>query len=251
MSGGGGLETRTSVRRLVQDIKEIVLDRSLDGHGIYYEHNMENYMEGHAMVIGPRDTPYEDSFFFFRFEFPANYPYAPPKVTLLNQTRDKVRLNPNLYVEGKVCLSILNTWQGEPWSACQTIRSVLLTLVTVLNEKPLMNEPGVPEEYRDHGPYEYIVQYASLHDCLLLPMQRLRQSDAPPFAYEALFSSAMETHFVRARERVATRLESLTKEQPEEHVRHVRMYGMKVTISWARTADLFARVQECGAGKRV
>ena len=256
----GGLESRTSVRRLVQDIKEVTLDHSLRDHGIYYEHNMDNYMEGHAMVIGPRDTPYEDSFYFFRFAFPANYPYTPPKVHLLNRTQDRVRLNPNLYVDGKVCLSILNTWQGEPWSACQTIRSVLLTLVTVLNEKPLMNEPGIPDSHREHGVYNYVVQYASLHDCLLLPMERLRYGE--PLAHEALFSSTMDARFQRACERIGARLALLAGEEPahetaqltpetRQHtrardavVKRVRLYDITAYVRWGETARLFARARE-------
>ena len=192
------------MRRLIQDIKEVTLDRTLKAQGIYYEHNMDDYMEGHAMVVGPRDTPYEDSLYYFRFAFPTNYPFAPPTVTLMNRTRDMVRLNPNLYVDGKVCLSILNTWQGEPWSACQTIRSVLLTLVTVLNEKPLMNEPGIPETHREHDDYNYVVEHASLHDCLLLPIERMLHGT--PLAHEALFAEAMGAHFHSAQERVGARL---------------------------------------------
>ncbi len=263
-----GLESRTSVRRLVQDIKEVALDATLADQGIHYEHDMDDYMHGHAMVVGPRDTPYEDAYYYFHFTFPTNYPYAPPKVVMLNRTREDVRLNPNLYVNGKVCLSILNTWRGEPWSACQTIRSVLLTLVTILNEKPLMNEPGVPETYPDHDVYNYVVQYASLHDCTLLPMERLNRG--APLEHEALFSDAMRAHFLSARARIAARLERLhssaldeghatdkdtarerrkkdekgEKDEKGVVVKRVRVYDIRVAIRWADTVRLFESVQK-------
>ena len=53
------------------------------------------------------------------------------------------RLNPNLYVDGKVCLSILNTWSGPQWSSCNNISTVLLSIQSmVFIENPLHNEPG-------------------------------------------------------------------------------------------------------------
>jgi ubiquitin-conjugating enzyme E2 Z len=65
-------------------------------------------------------------------------------------TNDGVtRFNPNFYRNGKVCLSILNTWEGEKWSSCQSLRSVLLTLQMTMNEIPLLNEPGITES--NHG----------------------------------------------------------------------------------------------------
>ena len=46
--------------------------------------------------------------------YPTEYPFKPPKVTY--KTNDGfTRFNPNLYKNGKVCISLLNTWQGEQW----------------------------------------------------------------------------------------------------------------------------------------
>lgn len=58
-----------------------------------------------------------------------------------------IRLNPNLYESGKVCLSLLKTWSGsgtEVWNPeSSTILQVLLSLqALVLNEKPYFNEAG-------------------------------------------------------------------------------------------------------------
>lgn len=58
-----------------------------------------------------------------------------------------LRLNPNLYENGKVCLSLLNTWSGkgtEVWDPQES--SILQVLVSiqglVLNTKPYFNEAG-------------------------------------------------------------------------------------------------------------
>lgn len=58
-----------------------------------------------------------------------------------------LRLNPNLYACGKVCLSLLNTWSGhgcEKWSPSNsTMLQVLVSIqALVLNAKPYFNEPG-------------------------------------------------------------------------------------------------------------
>ena len=82
-----------------------------------------------VLIFGPKDTPYENGYYLFKFKFPIDYPYNPPKVVYM--TNDgKTRFNPNLYRNGKVCVSILNTWSGDQWTGCQTISSVLLTLCT-------------------------------------------------------------------------------------------------------------------------
>lgn len=58
-----------------------------------------------------------------------------------------LRLNPNLYNCGKVCLSLLNTWSGhksEKWlPGVSTILQVLVSIQgLILNTKPFFNEPG-------------------------------------------------------------------------------------------------------------
>ncbi|WVZ97128.1 hypothetical protein U9M48_042684 [Paspalum notatum var. saurae] len=62
-----------------------------------------------AVMIGPQGTPYHDGLFFFDAQFPASYPATPPVV---HYHAGGLRLNPNLYDCGKVCLSLLGTWQG-------------------------------------------------------------------------------------------------------------------------------------------
>ena len=148
---------KSTIMRLLQDIKEIIKN-PLESQGIYYKHDDIDMLKGTAMIIGPKDTPYENGFYFFQMEFPTDYPNSPPKVKYL--TNDgHTRFNPNFYRNGKVCLSILNTWKGDQWSACQGLSSVLLTLVSTFNELPLCNEPGFSESHRDVKPYNYIIKY--------------------------------------------------------------------------------------------
>uniref|UniRef100_J3MW82 E2 ubiquitin-conjugating enzyme n=1 Tax=Oryza brachyantha TaxID=4533 RepID=J3MW82_ORYBR len=97
-----------------------------------------------AVIVGPAGTPYHDGLFFFDVSFPSQYPKKPP---LVNYRSGGLRLNPNLYDDGKVCLSLLNTWSGkgcEKWNPSKsTMLQVLVSIqALVLNAKAYFNEPG-------------------------------------------------------------------------------------------------------------
>lgn len=96
-----------------------------------------------AVIIGAEGTPYHNGLFFFDIYLPSEYPKQPPKVYY---HAHGLRLNPNLYADGKVCLSLLNTWSGskmEKWTQNSTILQLLVSIQgLVLNERPFFNEPG-------------------------------------------------------------------------------------------------------------
>ncbi|XP_059301186.1 probable ubiquitin-conjugating enzyme E2 26 [Lycium ferocissimum] len=97
-----------------------------------------------AVIMGADGTPYHDGLFFFDVFFPSNYPNVPP---LVHYHSFGLRINPNLYNCGKVCLSLLNTWSGkgkEKWMPrSSTMLQVLVSIQgLILNAKPYFNEPG-------------------------------------------------------------------------------------------------------------
>jgi ubiquitin-protein ligase len=150
------------------DVKEIISEPLED---IYYNHDEQNALKGYACLLGPSKTPYEYGYYFFEFEFPPNYPFSPPVVKFVNYD-GSTRFNPNLYINGKVCLSILNTWDGEKWSSCQSIRTVLLTLTTLLNEEPLLNEPGITREHPNFDSYHKLIEYKNVEISVLKYLQK-------------------------------------------------------------------------------
>ncbi|CAN8257843.1 unnamed protein product [Cochlearia groenlandica] len=101
-----------------------------------------------AVIAGAYGTPYQDGLFFFDFHLPPDYPGVPPSAYYHS---GGWRLNPNLYEEGKVCLSLLNTWTGrgnEVWDPkSSSILQVLVSLQgLVLNSKPYFNEAGYDKQ---------------------------------------------------------------------------------------------------------
>jgi ubiquitin-protein ligase len=152
-----------NIRRLAKDIRSIMKEPI---ENIYYIHDETDMTRGYALIIGPNGTPYSYGYYFFEFRFPSNYPFVPPVVKFC--TNDGLtRFNPNLYVCGKVCLSILNTWKGEGWSSCQNIRSVLLSLQCALNDTPLLNEPGITTAHPDYHYYNTMLQYKNIEIAIL------------------------------------------------------------------------------------
>ncbi|KAI5706957.1 hypothetical protein M8J75_012873 [Diaphorina citri] len=100
-----------------------------------------------VLITGPSDTPYASGCFEFDVYFPPEYPSAPMMINLATTGRHSVRFNPNLYNDGKVCLSILNTWHGRPeekWNAhTSSFLQVLVSIQSlILVPEPYFNEPG-------------------------------------------------------------------------------------------------------------
>ena len=157
--------SKETLKRLVSDVKNIKKD-SLESEGIYYIHDDTDMLKGYAMIIGPEDTPYFGGYYLFEFSFPTNYPFSPPSLTY-ETNNGNIRFHPNLYINGKVCLSILNTWEGEKWSSIQTIRSILLTLQSILTKDPLLNEPGIRETHKDINTYNEIIRYVNINSAII------------------------------------------------------------------------------------
>jgi baculoviral IAP repeat-containing protein 6 len=155
-------------------------------------------------VTGPEETPYDCGFFLFDAFFPSAYPACAPKVRFKTTGGGRARLNPNLYKDGKVCLSLLGTWsgaKGETWDgSCSTMAQVIVSIQSLIfvNE-PFFNEPGYErgigtadgkrksDEYNRHI-MEYTLRYAIL--------EPLRKPNAA-------FKEAIHVHFKRRRQYIA------------------------------------------------
>lgn len=160
MSNNDSYMPRPNARRLLKDVKSIIKE-PLESENIYYKHDENNMLKGYALIIGQKDTPYENGYYFFEFHFPMDYPYSPPKLIYKTNT-EYIRFHPNFYKNGKVCISLLNTWPGDPWTSCQTIRSILITLSMLFDNKPLLHEPGITESHYDFHNYNEIISYKNL-----------------------------------------------------------------------------------------
>ena len=176
-------------KRITKDIKNYI-QSDINSVGIYCHIDDFNMKHIQALSIGPPNTPYENGFYFFNIDFPNDYPFSPPKVKFLTYDYG-IRFNPNLYTNGKVCLSILGTWSGPGWSTCLNLNTILLSIQSLLNDNPLTNEPGFEKESGVKSKnYSSIIAYSNIKTATI------KMLETPPAGFE-VFKDVMGNHFVK------------------------------------------------------
>jgi ubiquitin-conjugating enzyme E2 Z len=148
------MTTSTVVMRVQKDLKDVQQSYGLESEGpLMLASTVDDQIDHvYALIMGPPDSPYHDGFFIFEIRFPPTYPNVPPKVKLLNTDSGRLRFNPNLYSDGKVCLSILGTWRGESggsenWRPSYSLGYVLQCIqCVIMNGEPFYNEPGFEKD---------------------------------------------------------------------------------------------------------
>jgi ubiquitin-conjugating enzyme E2 Z len=155
--------------RLMKELK--ILKESSE---MYIDILDENIKKFKIMFFGPKDSLFQNGIFLFEFLIPDNYPFDVPKVTFLTGGFVNGRIHPNLYKEGKVCLSILNTWGNNEWSPLLTIEKVILTIKGILDNNPISHEPRF--ENKNDAYYNIYSTYYSLKS---IPMVYNHYKDTP------------------------------------------------------------------------
>ena len=221
--------SNATIRRLLYDVKTI-MKNPIHDQGIYYKHDESDILKGYAMIIGPIDTVYAHGFYFFEITYPSNYPHSPP-IFKFYTNDGYVRFNPNLYKNGKVCLSVLNTWRGEGWTSCQTISSVLITVCSILCNKPLLNEPGITPLHRDMKPYDDIIKYKSIHLGVYGMLHNKSRYFSPKFEH---FKSTMKDYFIKHYSEILEIVNKNKKEYSQPVTLSTGVYNMYVEINYKR-----------------
>jgi baculoviral IAP repeat-containing protein 6 len=118
------------------------------GSSIFFRHDPDRLDVARVVIVGPANTPYEGGAFAFDVFCPNGYPDHPPMVNLDTTGGGRARFNPNLYADGKVCLSLLGTWHGgaaeEKWDASRSTLAQVFVSVQglIFVDDPMFNEPG-------------------------------------------------------------------------------------------------------------
>ncbi|KAK0921397.1 glycylpeptide N-tetradecanoyltransferase [Friedmanniomyces endolithicus] len=136
--------------RMRELIKEITCLKTSLPPGIFVRYGESRMDVMKILIVGPQGTPYENGLWEFDLLCPVDYPNEPPKMFFRTTGGGQARVNPNLYACGKVCLSLLGTWHGEPWRPGKsTLLQVLVSIqAMVFCDEPHCNEPHLES---DHG----------------------------------------------------------------------------------------------------
>ncbi|CAG9807884.1 unnamed protein product [Chironomus riparius] len=162
-----------------------------------------------VLITGPSETPYANGCFEFDVYFPHDYPNSPMMINLETTGRHSVRFNPNLYNDGKVCLSILNTWHGRPeekWNAqTSSFLQVLVSIQSlILVSEPYFNEPGFERsrgtQSGNHSSREYNSNIYQA--CVKWAMLEQIRNPSP------CFKDVIFTHFWFKRNEICQQIES-------------------------------------------
>ena len=114
-----------------------------------------------ALIVLDKDSPYSGGYFKANMTFPQDYPYRPPDFRFLRPL-----YHPNIYPDGRLCISILHQpgedeMSGESaderWSPAQNVESVLLSILSLLDNAEVSSPANVdaavmlrnePEKYK-------------------------------------------------------------------------------------------------------
>jgi len=106
-----------------------------------------NLYEWKIYMEGPRDTAYSSGVFQLMMKFPQDYPMSPPELRFTSSF-----WHPNVYPDGKVCISILHPPVDDPmsgelpeerWLPTQTVVTILLSVISLLNAPNLSSPANV------------------------------------------------------------------------------------------------------------
>ena len=201
----------------------------LNKSGIFAYFNEDDIMNCKAMIIGPEDTPYSHGMLFFDIHFPHNYPFTPPKVKYVSNSM--TRIHPNLYVNGKVCLSILGTWHGPGWTPAMNIISLLTTIQSLLTKNPIEHEPHFEKET---GPlskrYIKIINYERFKSLIINRYKDLR----PDLNY---FKNDIIRHIHNNKDKMLDTFNNVSSCASNKETLYSQVYAIQLFINWSKLKD--------------
>ncbi|XP_076370975.1 ubiquitin-conjugating enzyme E2 C-like [Tachypleus tridentatus] len=115
-------------KRLQQELMKLMMSGD---KGISAFPDGDNLFRWIGTIVGAGGTVYEGLVYKLVLEFPSSYPYTAPIIRF-----DTPCFHPNVDTQGNICLDILK----EKWTALYDVRTVLLSLQSLLGE-PNIDSP--------------------------------------------------------------------------------------------------------------
>ena len=146
-------DMKSCYKRMSSEIPVLIECMSVDENALvlmYVDRKKPNCIR--YLLNGPPNTPYARGLFIFDSYCGIKYPMSAPEFHFVNTSG--FRFNPNLYSEGKVCLSLLDTYSGprphesERWNPkISTLAQVIFSIQSLIfTDQPYFNEPGYDKD---------------------------------------------------------------------------------------------------------
>ncbi|KAF7487895.1 Ubiquitin-conjugating enzyme E2 C [Sarcoptes scabiei] len=126
-SKNGNVDRSSAIKRLQKELMELMMsgDKSISAFP-----DGENLFKWFATIKGPKDTVFDKLSYKMTITFSSHYPFQAPSVKFLNHC-----FHPNISPTGEICLDILK----ENWSALYDVRTILLSIQSLLGEPNLLS----------------------------------------------------------------------------------------------------------------
>uniref|UniRef100_A0A8V0ZX13 E2 ubiquitin-conjugating enzyme n=1 Tax=Gallus gallus TaxID=9031 RepID=A0A8V0ZX13_CHICK len=136
--GGSSRAKMAASRRLMKELEEIRKCGMKNFRNIQVDE--ANLLTWQGLIV-PDNPPYDKGAFRIEINFPAEYPFKPPKITF----KTKI-YHPNIDEKGQVCLPVIS---AENWKPATKTDQVIQSLIALVNdpqpEHPLRAD--LAEEY--------------------------------------------------------------------------------------------------------
>nr|CAD2165865.1 unnamed protein product [Meloidogyne enterolobii]CAD2165888.1 unnamed protein product [Meloidogyne enterolobii]CAD2188301.1 unnamed protein product [Meloidogyne enterolobii] len=150
-----------ALRRLQQELVDVT-DNPIEGIKVHSV--AENIFIWKVAIFGAPGTIYQGGYFKATLKFPPKYPFEPPSMRF-----DNPIFHPNVYKDGRVCISILHPpgqdklsgeSAAERWNPAHGVRSILLSVISMLNEPNISSPANVDasvsyRKYKENGNKEF------------------------------------------------------------------------------------------------
>ena len=230
--------SKETLKRIISDVSQIT-KHPLEDNGIYYKHDETEILKGYVLIVPKEESPYMYGNYLFTVEFPTNYPYSPPTVKYMTNN-GYTRFHPNFYRNGKVCLSILNTWKGDQWTSCNTLSSVLLNIVTIFTKNPFLHEPGITETHEHFYQYSDVIEYQNYETAIynMITNKNFRKKLAP---LPTIFAKEIQACFSENKAEILRNLEQKAENKKDSYPVEVPFYKMN---EWIDYPNLYQKLKE-------
>ena len=130
-----------SIKRLQTELKQMIEDPNYL-YSVFP--NKDNFFKWNVILIGPPDTIFEGAVIKACIEFPKEYPNKAPQFKFITPL-----YHPNVYTDGKVCISILHEGIdefgyesiSERWNPSQSVNCILISILSLLSS-PNFDSPA-------------------------------------------------------------------------------------------------------------